>query len=97
MNASNEDFYHDKDIIEPVQKIEDDRGFIQAISDLEMKSASIIFTKKINGEPITITKMIGILFMLQRDRLNIILEKLVLMKALKKRLLNQVRFYLLEI
>ena len=46
MNASNEDFYHDKDIIEPVQKIEDDRGFIQAISDLEMKSASIIFTKK---------------------------------------------------
>ena len=46
MNASNEDFYHDKDIIEPLQKIEDDRGFIQAISDLEMKSASIIFTKK---------------------------------------------------
>ena len=46
MNVSNENFYKDKDIIEFVQKIEDHRGFIQAISDLEMKSASIIFTKK---------------------------------------------------
>jgi hypothetical protein len=46
MTVSNEDFYKDKDIIEPVQKIEDARGFIQAISDLEMKSAAIIFTKK---------------------------------------------------
>ena len=46
MNVSNENFYKDKDIIESVQKIEDHRGFIQAISDLEMKSASIIFTKK---------------------------------------------------
>ena len=34
MNVSNENFYKDKDIIESVQKIEDHRGFIQAISDL---------------------------------------------------------------
>ena len=34
MNVSNENFYKDKDIIESVQKTEDHRGFIQAISDL---------------------------------------------------------------
>jgi len=38
--------YQDMDIIEFNNKIEDNRGFIQSISDLEMKSASIIFTKK---------------------------------------------------
>ena len=38
--------YQDKDIIENNNKIEDDRGFIQSISDLNMKSASIIYTKK---------------------------------------------------
>ena len=38
--------YQDEDIIEFDNKIEDSRGFIQAISDLEMKSASVIFTKK---------------------------------------------------
>ena len=38
--------YQDLDITESNNKIEDNRGFIQAISDLEMKSASIIFTKK---------------------------------------------------
>ena len=36
----------DKDLIEFDNKIEDSRGFIQSVSDLEMKSASIIFTKK---------------------------------------------------
>ena len=46
MNVNKESFYIDKDIIDTAQKIEDDRGFIQGICDLEMKSASIIFTKK---------------------------------------------------
>ena len=46
MNVNKESFYSDKDIIDTAQKIEDDRGFIQGICDLEMKSASIIFTKK---------------------------------------------------
>lgn len=46
MNVNKESFYNDKDIIESAQKIEDGRGFIQGICDLEMKSASIIFTKK---------------------------------------------------
>jgi len=46
MNANKESFYRDKDIIDTTQKIEDGRGFIQGICDLEMKSASIIFTKK---------------------------------------------------
>ena len=46
MNVNKESFYSDKDIIDTAQKIEDGRGFIQGICDLEMKSASIIFTKK---------------------------------------------------
>jgi len=46
MNVNKEIFYRDKDIIDTAQKIEDGRGFIQGICDLEMKSASIIFTKK---------------------------------------------------
>ena len=46
MNVNKESFYRDKDIIDTAQKIEDGRGFIQGICDLEMKSASIIFTKK---------------------------------------------------
>lgn len=46
MNVNKESFYRDKDIVDTAQKIEDGRGFIQGICDLEMKSASIIFTKK---------------------------------------------------
>ena len=42
----NELDYQDMDIIENNNKIEDERGFIQSISDLDMKSASIIYTKK---------------------------------------------------
>jgi hypothetical protein len=39
-------FYQNKDIINLANKIEDKRGFIQPISDLDTKSASIIYTKK---------------------------------------------------
>ena len=46
MNVNKESFYRDKDIVDTAQKIKDGRGFIQGICDLEMKSASIIFTKK---------------------------------------------------
>ena len=46
MTAKNELSYQDMDIIENNNKIEDDRGFIQSISDLDMKSASVIYTKK---------------------------------------------------
>ena len=46
MNVKSEKFYKNLDIIEPLQKIVDKRGFIQGICDLNMKSASIIFTKK---------------------------------------------------
>ena len=42
----NEIDYQDKNIIECNNKIEDNRGYIQSISDLDMKSASIIYTKK---------------------------------------------------
>ena len=42
----NELDYQDLDIIEFNNIIEDNRGFIKAISDHEMKSASINFTKK---------------------------------------------------
>ena len=46
MTVKKEIDYQDMDIIENINKIEDDRGFIQSISDLDMKSASIIYTKK---------------------------------------------------
>jgi dTDP-4-dehydrorhamnose 3,5-epimerase-like enzyme len=46
MTVKKEIDYQDMDIIENNNKIEDDRGFIQSISDLDMKSASIIYTKK---------------------------------------------------
>jgi dTDP-4-dehydrorhamnose 3,5-epimerase-like enzyme len=45
VNKKESDFQN-KDIIEFDNKIEDVRGFIQPISDLNMKSASIIYTKK---------------------------------------------------
>ena len=46
MIANNFNFYQNKDIINLDNKIEDIRGFIQPISDLDTKSASIIYTKK---------------------------------------------------
>ena len=46
MIANNFNFYQNKNIINLGNKIEDKRGFIQPISDLDTKSASIIFTKK---------------------------------------------------
>jgi len=46
MIANNFNFYQNKDIINLGNKIEDKRGFIQPISDLDTKSASIIYTKK---------------------------------------------------
>ena len=38
--------YRNKDIIKLSNRINDKRGFIQPISDFDMKSASIIYTKK---------------------------------------------------
>ena len=38
--------YQNKDIIKLSNRINDKRGFIQPISDFDMKSASIIYTKK---------------------------------------------------
>jgi dTDP-4-dehydrorhamnose 3,5-epimerase-like enzyme len=46
MIANSFNFYQNKDIINLGNKIEDKRGFIQPISDLDTKSASIIYTKK---------------------------------------------------
>ena len=46
MTVKREIDYQDIDIIENNNKIEEEKGFIQSISDLDMKSASIIYTKK---------------------------------------------------
>jgi len=39
-------FYRNKDILKLNNRISDKRGFIQPLSDFDMKSASIIYTKK---------------------------------------------------
>jgi dTDP-4-dehydrorhamnose 3,5-epimerase-like enzyme len=46
MIANNFNFYQNKYIINLDNKIEDIRGFIQPISDLDTQSTSIIYTKK---------------------------------------------------
>ena len=57
------DMFKDKDVINLPDNYKDDRGFIQPICDLNMKSASLIISKKILGELTIIIKLIGILFM----------------------------------
>ncbi len=46
MTQENIDKYHNKDLIDLFDKIVDDRGFIQPLCDLNMKSASLIYTKQ---------------------------------------------------
>lgn len=46
MTEENADKYHNKDLIDLLNKISDDRGFIQPLCDLNMKSASLIYTKQ---------------------------------------------------
>jgi dTDP-4-dehydrorhamnose 3,5-epimerase-like enzyme len=46
MTVNKINFYKNKNIVKLTNKIEDKRGFIMPISDLDMKSASIIYTKK---------------------------------------------------
>ena len=46
MITENTNKYHNKDLIDLFNKISDDRGFIQPLCDLNMKSASLIYTKQ---------------------------------------------------
>tara|TARA_Y200000002_G_C22534325_1_gene601126 strand:- start:293 stop:715 length:423 start_codon:yes stop_codon:yes gene_type:complete len=46
MTKENTNKYHNKDLIDLFNKISDDRGFIQPLCDLNMKSASLIYTKQ---------------------------------------------------
>ncbi len=46
MTEEDTDKYQNKDLIDLFNKISDDRGFIQPLCDLNMKSASLIYTKQ---------------------------------------------------
>jgi len=46
MTQDNIDRYLNKDLVNLFDKIIDDRGFIQPLCDLNMKSASLIYTEK---------------------------------------------------
>lgn len=46
MTEEDADKYQNKDLIDLFNKISDDRGFIQPLCDLNMKSASLIYTKQ---------------------------------------------------
>ena len=55
--------YLNADLLELKDKFGDDRGFIQPLCDLNMKSASLIYTNQISGEQIITIRKTGILFM----------------------------------
>ena len=64
MNNDYQKEYLNADLVKLKDKFEDNRGFIQPLCDLNMKSASLIYTKSGQWRANHYHKKIGILFML---------------------------------
>ena len=75
--------YLDADLIDLKDKFGDKRGFIQPLCDLNMKSASLIYTKLISGEQIIIIKRLAFYLCHQRE-FEYYFKKLMSMKKFKK-------------